>query len=202
MEYGPQNDEEDGTDHVLLVLQFGGVSGQGYVSLERMREVQGLLGERGRFEGGRFFANGAEKGIDGYQATWEECNKGRKLAYPKPKYARPVLMRAGNFEWEVVKGNGEGVVERKFLGSFTERATTVEMLRVSGNGMFEVKAANAIQFLFVYEGSGVVDGEKLEVESAVRLSPGEGATLCSSSSMEVLHLIVPMLEEWTRLSRD
>jgi hypothetical protein len=73
------------------------------------------------------------------------------------------------------------------------------MLRVASGGMFEVKAANAIQFLFVYEGSGVVDGEKLEVESAVKLSPGEGATLCSSSSMEVLHLVIPMHEEWDKV---
>ena len=34
VEYGPQNDEEDGTDHILLILQFGGTSGQGYLSYD------------------------------------------------------------------------------------------------------------------------------------------------------------------------
>jgi hypothetical protein len=32
VEYGRQVDEEDGTDHILLILQFGGTSGQGYLS--------------------------------------------------------------------------------------------------------------------------------------------------------------------------
>jgi hypothetical protein len=107
VEYGPQDDKEDGIEHVLLILQFGGGSGQGYISLDTLLQVQGDLGKRGRFEGGRFFAEGGESGVDGYQAIWEECNKGRKLVYPRPRYARPVLMRTRNFEWQEV-GSGEG----------------------------------------------------------------------------------------------
>jgi hypothetical protein len=30
----PQVDEEDGTDHILLILQLGGTIGQGYLSYD------------------------------------------------------------------------------------------------------------------------------------------------------------------------
>ncbi|KUJ11907.1 uncharacterized protein LY89DRAFT_653420 [Mollisia scopiformis] len=188
VEYGPQNDVEDGVEHILLILQFGGTSGQGYLAYEELLGVQKELAEKGRFEGGRYFADGKEKeGVDGFQACWETVN-GRDLVYPAPRYAGPVLVKPQNFGW-VRKGEG---VSKKVLGVFTERETRAEMWKVEDGGRFEAKAAeDALQLLFVTKGSGQVDGEELDRESAVRLVPGEEAVISSNRGMEILKLVIP-----------
>jgi hypothetical protein len=95
VEYGPQQDEGDG-ERVLLILQFGGASGQGYLDYETLLGVQGKMieAEKGTFEGGRLWEKGEQerggKGKDGFEAVWEECN-GRPLVYPEPRYERYVF---------------------------------------------------------------------------------------------------------------
>ncbi|CZR59807.1 uncharacterized protein PAC_09701 [Phialocephala subalpina] len=200
VEYGPQLDKEDGTNHILLILHFGGVSGQGYVAYEELLSVQKSLSEKGRFEGGRYFPtsegekNGEERGIDGFQATWEKIN-GRELAYPDPKYAAPVLMKAGNFGW--VKDETAKGVWKKALGIFTERETRAEMVRIDEGGKWEAKAGgNALQLIFVTKGSGSVGEMGLERESAVRLLPGErGMMFESREEMEMLRWVIPQVEQ-------
>jgi hypothetical protein len=50
--------------------------------------------------------------------------------YPKPRYEAPVFVKPQNFEWkEVVEAKG-GKVTRKHLGSYTERETRVELLKI------------------------------------------------------------------------
>ncbi|KAE8448049.1 hypothetical protein EG329_009814 [Mollisiaceae sp. DMI_Dod_QoI] len=194
VEYGPQIDEENenGEEDVLLILQFGGASGQGYLAYEELLGVQKALGEKGRWEGGKYFREGLEEGIDGFQACWETVN-GRDLVYPAPRFAAPVLMKVQNFGW--VRDAGQEGVSKKLLGVFTERETTAEMWKVDVGGKWEAKAQrNALQLLFVTKGNGEVDGEALERESAVRLVPGEQAVFSSSEEMEILRLVIPEVE--------
>ena len=71
--YGPQDDGEE--ERVLLILQFGGASGMGYLSKGQLGEANKALSERGRFEKGRYVSDeGEEK--DGFQALWEWVNGG------------------------------------------------------------------------------------------------------------------------------
>ncbi|RAL02597.1 uncharacterized protein BO80DRAFT_500868 [Aspergillus ibericus CBS 121593] len=196
VEYGPQDDPEGGRE--VLVLQFGGASGQGYLSFREVGVAQGRLGGRGRFEGGRFFENavadkengGEGEGKDGYQALWEEM-MGRELVYPVPRYGGPVVVKPEGFRWVKVK-EGEGAW-RKCLGVFSERETRVEMVKLDEGGRVQVEARDAIQLFFVLKGEGVVGGESVRQESAVRLQPGVGAEFASETGLEVLRFVLPML---------
>ena len=67
VEYGPQLDEEDGKDHILLILQFGGTSGQGYLSYDQLLSVQSELKNHGNSEGGKFHPADGSEPTDGFK---------------------------------------------------------------------------------------------------------------------------------------
>jgi hypothetical protein len=193
VKYGPQVDEEDGTDHILLILQFGGTSGQGYLSYNQLLSVQSDLKNHGKFEGGKFHPASGGEPKDGFEATWEHYNK-RKLEYPQPRYTRPVLMKPENFSWREVKGlESTGVVYKKHLGTFTERAVMAQLVKAEQGGTLAINPVDGFQLMFIYKGEGEVNGEKLVKESAFRLGPGQEASLSSNSSLEGLHLVIPAL---------
>ena len=196
VEYGPQTDPDDGQERVLLLLQFGGVSGQGFLGYDQLLKVQRDMMDsgKGQFDGGKFFASGArergEKGKDGFEAVWEECNS-RRLIYPEPRYETPVLMKPQSFGW---RKHGEKVW-RKHLGSFTERETRVEIVRLEIGGVWNIEAEEAVQFGFVVAGEGFLNAAKVEFEDAIRLQAGEWATLKSESRLEILRIVVRTLVE-------
>ena len=47
--YGPQ---EGGDDRIVVLLQFGGASGQGFIGVERLNQARRELAKLGHFEGG------------------------------------------------------------------------------------------------------------------------------------------------------
>ena len=75
--YGPQNDGEGVKE--VLVLQFGGASGQGFVSHRHLKESQEKLGKVGRFEKGKFFP--MEEVIYQKLSGYRIIPKGRKDGY-------------------------------------------------------------------------------------------------------------------------
>ena len=91
--YGPQSNKGDLT---VLVLQFAGASGNGYLSEAQISEASRQLGQSGKFEGGVYFPNPetGRKQQDGYEACWEHVTK-RKLAYPAERFHHPVFMNSG-----------------------------------------------------------------------------------------------------------
>ena len=96
--YGPQTSEGTAT---TFVLQFGGSSGQGYLSRAEVKQNMDALRATGTFDGGIYRRNEGEPGkrnMDGFQAIWEQAN-GRPLQFPKPRYAMPVMMDEANYEW-------------------------------------------------------------------------------------------------------
>ena len=116
--YGPQTSEATAT---TFVLQFGGPSGQGYLSRKEVKQGMDALRATGTFDGGVYRRNEGEPGkrnMDGFQAIWEQAN-GRPLQFPKPRYAKPVMMDQAGYEW-VPRTDQPGVFE-KLLGVFTER---------------------------------------------------------------------------------
>ena len=96
--YGPQTSEGTAT---TFVLQFGGSSGQGYLSRQEVKQGMDALRSTGTFEGGIYRRNEGEPGkrnMDGFQAIWEHVN-GRPLQFPKPRYDKPVMMDQAGYEW-------------------------------------------------------------------------------------------------------
>lgn len=188
VEYGPQQDGDE-TKHIL-VLQFGGPCKQGYISWDRLKKVQASMVE-GKFEGGRFITETESK--DGFEVLWEKEMQ-RKLVYPVGRYREPVIMKLAAFQW---KWTGEGAW-RKLLGVFNEVGTSAEVLKVEHGSTMISGDEVTVKLFYVFGGEGhiVEEGQtqKRAVgrESAFRLRAGEGVTLTSESSVEVLGISLPL----------
>src|SRR5206468_12386746 len=96
--YGPQTSEATAT---TFVLQFGGSSGQGYLSRKQVKQGMDALRATGTFDGGVYRRNEGEPGkrnMDGFQAIWEQATA-RRLQFLNPPYARPVMTDKANSGW-------------------------------------------------------------------------------------------------------
>ncbi|KAJ5660337.1 hypothetical protein N7507_006788 [Penicillium longicatenatum] len=186
--YGPQLDE--GGERDVLVLQFGGASGQGYLSFAQITEGQEKLKESGRFEKGKYHPADGGEPIDGYEALWQSYS-GRPLVYPAARYHSVIVSKPDNYSWVPLSTTSNAFT--RTLGIFTERQTKADMIKIGAQGKIEIHGENAIQLLFVLKGQGKANEALLEIESAVRLSPGTGALLSSEHGMELLRFVLPML---------
>src|SRR5262249_42911820 len=96
--YGPSAASNDTRG---LLLQFGGPSGQGYLSEDEQVSMIRELRKSGEFSEGSYIATGASgksKAKDAYEAVWEAVH-GRPLVYPKSRYRDPVIMTPDRFRW-------------------------------------------------------------------------------------------------------
>lgn len=187
--YGPQHDEGGKRD--VLVLQFGGTSGQGYLSFAQIAEGQEKLKECGRFEKGKYHPADGGEPKDSYEALWESYS-GRPLEYPAARYHSVIVSKPDNYSW--VPSGGQSNVFERTIGVFTERQTKADMIKIGAQGKIEIDEKNAIQLLFVLKGQGKANRTSLEVESAVRLLPGTGVLLSSENGMELLRFVLPILQ--------
>ncbi|KAH8807141.1 hypothetical protein F5884DRAFT_751731 [Xylogone sp. PMI_703] len=184
--YGPQDDGPGARQ--VLVLQFGGASGQGFLSPKLMDIAKESLSKNGHFENGKFFEEGKGEGIDSFQALWEYTAQ-KKLVYPKERYDRPIKIIPENYEWRKLQGiNG---VWKRSLGVFSEKETRAEIFKIS-KGSWEIPSEDAEQLFFVLKGTGSVNGEKLEELAAGRLLPGKGAEV-SSGDITLMRFVLPIL---------
>ncbi|KAL7790697.1 hypothetical protein V8C43DRAFT_285221 [Trichoderma afarasin] len=189
--YGPQKDSDG--EREVLILQFGGTSGQGFLSYRQLEEGQKQLAQLGRFEGGKFHRIGGQEGDqpqDGYEALWEKFND-RRLTYPPGRYKDPIIMSPASYTWR--PADMDGMVFKKTLGVYTERETRAEMIKIKKNGGFSVSSGNSMQLFFVLSGAGEADGQAWEEESAIRVSPEKEVVLSAHQDTEILGFVLPLL---------
>jgi len=171
--YGPQQ----GHGALVLGLQFGDASGSGFMSYDRLAEGNKRLNENpdGVFEGGvwRYVdLDGNRRNQDGYEAIWEEIH-GRPVEYPTPRYQTPVTMLPDAYSWTTTDEPG---VERKHLGTFTERRTTVRFLRYAGGATHRVHDRSP-ELHFVLDGTLRVGDGIHSRWTAFKFDPGEEVVL-------------------------
>lgn len=185
--YGPQTSEGEAT---TFVLQFGGSSGQGYLSRKEVNAGMAELRKTGTFDGGVYRRNEGEPGkrnMDGFQAIWEHAN-GRPLQFPKARYDKPVMMDQAGYEW-VPMEDAPGVSE-KLLGVFTERRSQSGMLRLAAGATLKGQGRS---LYLCYKGNGQVDGQPLRALTTVFLERGEQATFKAEQEVEMIHFGLPDL---------
>lgn len=183
--YGPQSADGSGT---TAVLQFGGASGQGYLSRRQVAEGRVALEKMGKFEGGVFRRNEDVEGKrnrDGYQAIWENYH-GRDMTYPKPRVRDPVLIDPENYEWT---GIGEGVFEKP-MGVFTERRCEANFVKLDKGASWTGKGRS---IYLVVSGAGSVNGQAYKTLSGVQCAEGETPVFAASEESVLLHLGLPNL---------
>ena len=191
--YGPQDDGT--TKRLSLTLQFGGASGSGYMSSEQLKAGYSELAKRGKFEGGAYHFGDSRRKQDAYEAIWEHVFK-RSMVYPAPRYPGAILFRIANFSWwPVARG-----VQRKLLGTFTERGTQLEIIRVEADASVTLGAPNAHLLIFVLNGGGTCGQERLKQYSAVRIEPGETAVIHGAESLEAFVIFLPLVSHFNQAS--
>lgn len=179
--YGPESAEGD---PVMISLQFGGASGQGFMSMDQLQSAIERLKERGEFTDGKFrTADGVER--DGYEAAYEEA-MGRAPVYPEPRYPDPILIEAANFEWYAENG-----IERKTLGVFTERRTEIALIRVPAGGSTDLSSPDRVLLLFVVDGAATINGYEAREQHAIAIERGEAAELRADEGAELLAVYLP-----------
>lgn len=183
--YGPQ---EGGDDRIVVLLQFGGASGQGFIGPDRVKQARLELEKQGRFEGGVYTREGAEgrRNRDAYEAIWLHV-MGGELSYAPPAYKTPIVMRPEALPWTAASEPG---VALKHVGLFPHRGLAIDAWRVEPGARHRIAGSGQLRLLFVTDGRGEAAGEELRRWSAVRLRPGEGADVVAGSRLEWVELSV------------
>jgi hypothetical protein len=189
--YGPQ---EYDTKRYGMTLQFGGASGCGYISLRRMFEGIKALKAFGTFERGIFrqageLPPGMRRERDSYEAVWEYVN-GRPLEYPKPRYDEPVLMKPHYFAWQA-DADQTGVAT-KHLGTFSERAVQISMLRVTAGTGARIAPRGSTQIGIVIAGTGRAGAFALSEHAAFSIEQDEGAQLIATAELQLMLIGLPI----------
>ena len=189
--YGPQDYD---TKRYGMTLQFGGASGSGYISLQRMKEGMAALKEFGSFEKGIFtrtgdLAPGMKRSRDSYEAVWEHINR-RPLDYPKPRYDEPILIKPMNFDWQP-DADRPGVAMKR-LGTFSEREIEIAMMKLEAGTKAAIAARPGIQIGVVVAGEGAIGSEILCPHAAFSLAAGEGAEITAASPLELYLIGLPI----------
>jgi hypothetical protein len=191
--YGPQ---EGGEDRIVVLLQFGGASGQGFIGPDRVERARVDLAREGRFEGGVYVRETAQgrKNRDAYEAIWLHVMHG-ELSYAPPAYKTPIVMRPQALPWLPTAEQG---VTAKAIGVFPHRGLSLNAWRVESGARHAVPAAPTLRLLFVTAGEGTIGAEALRRWSAIRLHPGDAAELRAATRLEWVELAVRPVEDLRR----
>ncbi len=187
--YGPQ-DRPEGLE--MMVCQFGGASGQGYIGVQEREAANARLARRGTFKEGIFTwydENGQKHNQDGFEACFEEV-MGRKLVYPRPRYEDIVLMHPDNYEW--VADAAQPGVAHKWMGIFGERMTKIGFVRIDAGAIFGAGTEESLEVMFLAEGSVTVDGKEYGPRSAFEFKAKEGpVAMKAREDAKLLRMVMP-----------
>ena len=187
--YGPQT---SGEDSLTVVLQFGGASGNGYMSADELISSVAELKKTGEFKKGAYtqiLPDGSKKNKDGYQAAWENLT-GRKLVYPPQRYQDPVFMNPENYSWKPV--DGMPGVSRKRMGVFTECETLLDFFRLEKGAAMRLDERS---MYFVTSGSGRAGFPRWDKHSTLYLARGETGEITADETSEMLRIGLPDLAD-------
>ena len=185
--YGPA---KSGEKVATLLLQIGGMSGQGYMSQPEYRAAVDELKKRGEFGGGIFTwfdDKGQKHNQDGYEAVWEHCRQ-QRLEYPPERFQAPVFMSPDSFDWFPYEG-ATGV-DHKFLGSFGEGGgMRLGLFRMAAGAT--IASAPQRMIFFVMDGAGRANDQPWKKQSAIHVERGESCTLTAQEPSTLFYIGIP-----------
>jgi hypothetical protein len=188
--YGPQEDPLGAAkpgERLQLVLQFGGASGCGFMSMAQRKAAWAELEKDGHFEGPHYHRNDG-KVQWGLGAVWEKA-LGERLTYPRPRYEHVIIADPARFNWLAIPG-ARGAW-RKFLGCYTERRVSTEMIKLGESGQWRSTDAEARRLFYVTSGAGEVGGESIRAGAAIEVEAGEEAVFGAGAALEMFLIGLP-----------
>lgn len=184
----------DSGDSEVVLLQFGGASGQGFTHYDELRSYYPILAEKGEFKDGVFRwhtpPQGTAKQQDGYEALWEIIH-GRPLVYPKARYRHPVVMNPDGFDWMPLAEKG---VRARQFGCFTERDIRVGQLGLNAGSATRLDSSGTIRLLYVLQGEGQADEYALTPGCAVEIVPGHSHSISVTQDLLLLDIHLPRFD--------
>jgi len=167
--YGPQ-DRPQGLE--MMVIQFGGASGSGFLSTPLREAANKALEAKGTFKNGVYTwvdEHGQKHNMDGSAACFEEAT-GRKLVFHPPRYDDVVMMDPEALEWSEAGAPG---VYTKHLGTFTERNLRIRFFKVEKGATFNTGTRDQLEVLFMSNGKITVDGKTYGDKTAIEILPSD-----------------------------
>ena len=168
--YGPQERSEGLR---TMVLQCGGASGQGYLSVARREAVNAELAQIGAFKKGMYHYTdelGVEHAMDGSLAIFERA-MGHALEFAEPRYTDVIAMNPDAFEWLPHPDAG---VQEKWVGTFTERNLMLGFLRLAEGAVYQAGQHPSIEILFQIDGQVAAGGSTYGPQTGYEFLANEG----------------------------
>jgi hypothetical protein len=190
LSYGPQDDplgKAEPGERLQLVLQFGGASGYGFMSIEQRRTAWDELLEHGKFVG-PYYHREDGKVQWGLNTIWEHVF-GERLKYPRPRYRNMQIADPKRFNWLPVEGV-QGV-DHKHFGAFSERGVWMEMVRLAPGAAWSSVDERARRLLVVLSGEGAGGDSPVATLTAIQAEPGERLDLTATAPMEIFLVGLP-----------
>lgn len=188
--YGPQDDPLGNTPpgrRLQLVLQFGGTSGCGFMSMSQRLAARDDLAKEGEFVGPNYRHPGGKLEW-GLNVIWRHVF-GERLKYPMPRYPKVVIAEPARFNW-IPTPETVGV-SSKFLGSFSERAAWIEMVKLAPGSSWTSTHATAVRLLFVVSGAAVIGSESIASYSSIQVEAGETLNMQSTDEVQIFLMGLP-----------
>jgi hypothetical protein len=182
--YGPQSATGPA---LVLVLQFGGPSGSGYMSEDDLQRSVAQLRQQGEFREGVFYRTAGTAGRarqDAYEAAWENHN-GRTMHYPEPLTASPVLVEEAACDWQ---DDAPGVRVGRF-GAFKGGAGA-SLVQLDAGAVREIDGPAV---LFVVSGDGTIGDETIAAQASIEIEAGQAAVLRADTPLAVLLMQLPRI---------
>ncbi|MEQ8690030.1 MAG: hypothetical protein RIC89_04225 [Pseudomonadales bacterium] len=179
---------------VALILQVGGATGYGFMSHNKLRKGSAKLAATGKFEDGIytwFDEQGKKHNADGYAAAWEHV-MGAPVVYPKPRYERPVIMFPENFQY-LQDADTTGLAVKE-LGRFNERCLQIRQVRMDAGSDYGVDCSQQSQLFYVLSGSGNVEQQPWQAESAFQGEKGESISIHADEPTELFVIGLPVFD--------
>ena len=169
--YGPQERAEGLR---TMVLQSGGASGQGYLSVAQREATNAELNKTGEFKKGLYHYTDAERGRadPGRLAGDLRARHGPQARIRDPALHRRHRDEPGGLRLAAA-GRRTGVWE-KWLGSFTERNLRIGFLRLDAGAVYQAGQHPSIEILFQINGQVSAGGEKYGPETGYEFLANEG----------------------------
>jgi hypothetical protein len=126
-------------------------------------------------------------------AARREPRERRTIKFPRPRYNNVIILDPAHFNWLPLPGAAG--VERKYFGSFTERAFWIEMIKVDAGAVWLSAVENARRLIVALSGTATANGTEIGRLSAIQAEAGEKLQVRAAKEM-VLHVVglppVPM----------
>ena len=183
--YGPQ-DRPEGLE--MMVIQFGGASGSGFLSTPQREAANDRLNKKGTFKDGIFTwfdEKGQKHNMDGSAACFEEAMK-TKLTFAAPRYDDVIVMEPEAYAWVPTGTVG---VSTKLLGTFTERNARIGMLKLDAGATMNTGTRTQIEVLFMGTGNINVDGKSYGDKTAIELLPTDKSVAINASAESVFFTV-------------